>query len=148
MIDRVKRLFAALGAKPPDESESGGHDELHLAAAALLAEVALSDTNFDDKVSIADLSTFALNFGTSPGGNAWALGDFNSDAQINDDDLMLLALNFGTDLDAGLAAVGLSLDAAASLFGVELRVPEPSTVLLTIAGTLVAAARRRPRPDL
>lgn len=47
MIDRIKRLFAAAGARPPDESETGGHDELHLAAAALLAEVALIDSSFD-----------------------------------------------------------------------------------------------------
>ena len=65
MIDRVKRLFAALGAKPPDESESGGHDELHLAAAALLAEVALSDTNFDDKERAAVEGLVATRFDLS-----------------------------------------------------------------------------------
>ncbi len=65
MIDRVKRLFAAVGAKPPDESKTGGHDELHLAAAALLAEVALSDTNFDDRERSAVENLVATRFDLS-----------------------------------------------------------------------------------
>ena len=46
MIDRIKRLFAAAGSPPP--AENGGVHELHHAAAALLAEVAMSDDGFDD----------------------------------------------------------------------------------------------------
>lgn len=65
MIDRVKRLFAAIGAKPPDQSKTGGHDELHIAAAALLAEVALSDTNFDDQERAAVESLVATRFDLS-----------------------------------------------------------------------------------
>ncbi len=47
MIERIKKLFAAAGAEPPAVSGAGGTDELHLAAAALLAEVALGDSEFD-----------------------------------------------------------------------------------------------------
>ncbi len=47
MIERIKKLFAAAGAEPPAVSGAGGADELHLAAAALLAEVALGDSEFD-----------------------------------------------------------------------------------------------------
>lgn len=47
MINRIRRLFAAAGAKPPATPETDGHDELHLAAGALFAEVALSDSTFD-----------------------------------------------------------------------------------------------------
>ncbi len=48
MIERIRSLFAAAGASEPTASEAAGVDELHLAAAALLAEVALSDDRFDD----------------------------------------------------------------------------------------------------
>ncbi|MFQ5957815.1 MAG: TerB family tellurite resistance protein [Alphaproteobacteria bacterium] len=48
MIDRIKSLFAAAGTGEPTASEAAGVDELHLAAAALLAEVALGDDRFDD----------------------------------------------------------------------------------------------------
>ncbi len=48
MIERIKRLFAAAGVERPASSDPSGHDELHLAAAALLAEVALGDSRFDE----------------------------------------------------------------------------------------------------
>ena len=48
MIARIKSLFAAVGAAAPTESAAAGIDELHLAAAALLAEAALGDDRFDD----------------------------------------------------------------------------------------------------
>ena len=62
------------------------------------------DLNLDNKVSVADLSLFALNFNTTQGFynetlqlNSWQLGDFNTDGQITVADLSLLALNFGFD---------------------------------------------------
>ena len=48
MIERIKRLFAAAGVEQPASSDPSGQDELHLAAAALLAEVALGDSRFDE----------------------------------------------------------------------------------------------------
>ena len=47
MLDRIKRLFAAVGVDSPPAEAAAGVDELHLAAAALLAEVALGDDRFD-----------------------------------------------------------------------------------------------------
>ena len=48
MIARIKALFATFDASEPIASEAAGVDELHLAAAALLAEAALGDDRFDD----------------------------------------------------------------------------------------------------
>ncbi len=48
MIARIKSLFRAAGAGEPAASSAAGVDELHLAAAALLAEAALGDDRFDD----------------------------------------------------------------------------------------------------
>ena len=48
MIARIKALFATFGASEPVASEAAGVDELHLAAAALLAEAAFGDDRFDD----------------------------------------------------------------------------------------------------
>ncbi len=48
MIGRIKSLFAAAGVAPPPPSAAPGDDELHLAAAALLAEVAYGDGQFDE----------------------------------------------------------------------------------------------------
>lgn len=64
----MKRLFVAVGAKPPASSETGGHDELHIAAAALLAEVALSDSTFDDKERAAVESLVRTRFALSKTG--------------------------------------------------------------------------------
>ena len=48
MIERIKSLFATFGSEPQALAEIAGVDELHLAAAALLTEVALGDDRFDD----------------------------------------------------------------------------------------------------
>jgi uncharacterized tellurite resistance protein B-like protein len=48
MIERIRKLFTAAGTGEPVASEAGGVDELHLAAAALLAEAALGDSRFDE----------------------------------------------------------------------------------------------------
>ncbi len=53
MIARIKSLFAAVGSATPTESAAAGIDELHLAAAALLAEAALGDDRFDDVERVA-----------------------------------------------------------------------------------------------
>ncbi|MCH8858742.1 MAG: TerB family tellurite resistance protein [Proteobacteria bacterium] len=69
MIDRIKRLFAAAGSPMPNAVPAGESvDELHFAAAALLAEVALSD---DDGVDDAERSAIrrlmSTRFGLSEG---------------------------------------------------------------------------------
>ena len=69
MIDRIKRLFAAMGdaapAPPALAGGAGGVDELHLAAAALLAEVALCDDGFDDSERAAIVGIVGSRFGLS-----------------------------------------------------------------------------------
>ncbi len=69
MIDRIKRLFAAMGdaapAPPGLAGEAGGADELQLAAAALLAEVALCDDSFDDDERAAIVGLVGDRFGLS-----------------------------------------------------------------------------------
>ena len=120
---------------------SAGGDALNLRASIP------GDVNLDDHVSVADLSTFALHFGTSPGVGSWELGDFNGDGSITVADLSLLALNFGFDPDAGTAAPGLPLDAAAAIAGIDpTSIPEPSTLaawsLVALAGSAVNKRRR------
>ena len=66
MIDRIKRLFAAVGSPAPAAaSASGGVNELQLAAAALLAEVAMSDDGFDDSERAAIRGLLGGRFGLS-----------------------------------------------------------------------------------
>ena len=66
MIDRIKRLFAAVGSPAPTSAPAiNGVDELHLAAAALLAEVAMSDDGFDDAERAAIRGLVAEKFGLS-----------------------------------------------------------------------------------
>ncbi len=63
MIDRIKRLFEAAGSPPP--TENGDAHELHQAAAALFAEVAMSDDGFDDAERATIRRLMAERFGLS-----------------------------------------------------------------------------------
>ena len=115
------------------------------------------DLNLDNKVSVADLSTFALNFNTTPGlydeltnENAWQLGDFNADGAITVADLSLLALNFGFELlpdGTTTPPTPLSFAAAARLIGIDTDtlpaagVPEPTTLLPLTLITLLTPRR-------
>jgi uncharacterized tellurite resistance protein B-like protein len=67
MIDRIKRLFAAAGSPMPTAAAAhGAIDELHLAAAALLAEVAMADDiGFDDAERSAICALMSARFGLS-----------------------------------------------------------------------------------
>ncbi len=65
MIDRIKRLFAAAGSPAPESAPANGVDELHLAAAALFAEVAMSDEGFDDAERAVVRDLVAEKFGLS-----------------------------------------------------------------------------------
>ena len=109
------------------------------------------DLNLDNRVSVADLSAFALNFNTAPGFHdeamglsSWQLGDFNGDGVVGVSDLSLLALNFGFDLGAGDPATGLSLEEAARLAGIDVAlVPEPGAVAVTVFGVFGMVGCRR-----
>ena len=63
MIARIKALFATFGASEPVASEAAGVDELHLAAAALLAEAAFGDDRFDDVERAAIVRLLRERFG-------------------------------------------------------------------------------------
>ena len=118
------------------------------------------DLNFDNKVSIADLSTFALNFNTTlPGAglynettntNSWQLGDFNTDGAVTVADLSLLALNFGFDATDPANPVpgtgdGLTFAAAARMIGIDpTAIPEPAT-LAVLAPALLLLTNTNPR---
>lgn len=67
MIDRIKNLFAAMGgsAAAPPPQDAAGVDELHLAAAALLAEVALGDGDFEESERRAISAIVSGRFGLS-----------------------------------------------------------------------------------
>jgi len=85
------------------------------------------DTNIDGMVTIADFAVVQSNFG-SPG--TWIEGDFNGDGLVSIADFSLLQANFGASFSTGLTPVA---------------VPEPSTMLLTIAllGFCVVMRHRR-----
>ena len=110
------------------------------------------DLNLDNKVSVADLSTFALNFNTAPGLydetqnlNSWELGDFNADGAVTVADLSLLALNFGFDAtDPASDTGGLSLLEAAKLARIPLSdIPEPAAAWTLFGGTILGIRRSR-----
>ncbi|MFP6728690.1 MAG: TerB family tellurite resistance protein [Alphaproteobacteria bacterium] len=67
MIDRIKRLFAAAGSPVPTAVAANQKiDELHLAAAVLLAEVAMADdSGFDDAERRAICRLMCTRFGLS-----------------------------------------------------------------------------------
>ena len=74
------------------------------------------DTNLDGTVNGNDLNTVLSNFNQT--GMTWAQGDFNYDGTVNGTDLNTVLSNFNQHL----SVVGA--------------VPEPSTLLLAVAGLL------------
>ena len=109
------------------------------------------DLNLDNTVSVADLSTFALNFGTTPGLydetamlSSWQLGDFNADGAVTVADLSLLALNFGFDASDPTSGSPLSLTDAARLAGIDPSlIPEPTTIATFAVIVTLSTTRRR-----
>ena len=140
----------------PTPDPTGGDLALTPGSLTFIAAVP-GDLNLDNKVSVADLSTFALHFNTTPGlydedtmMNSWQLGDFNTDGAITVADLSLLALNFGfdaTDPANPLPGEGLSLLQAATLAGISpTDVPEPSTICFGVV--IIASCPRRTRRSM
>ena len=122
--------------------------------ALILRAMVPGDLNGDMRVSVADLSEFALNFNQAPGlyddstqTNSWELGDFNTDGAITVADLSLLALNFGfdgTDPANPVPGDGLTFAAAAHMIGLDpAAVPEPAAVALLLAGLPTCWSRFR-----
>jgi len=84
----------------------------------------LGDADLNGVVGLSDLSALAFRWGQ--GGAGWGGGDFNADGVTDLTDLSMLAFNWG--VGAGAAAPP---------------VPEPSAIILLVAGGL--ALRKRPR---
>ena len=60
------------------------------------------DANFDQKISVGDVSLLADNWG-DPGPFTWAQGDFNGDQAISVGDVSLLSDNWGEGAGGGAA---------------------------------------------
>ena len=116
------------------------------------------DLNFDDAVTVADLSAFALFFNTTQpfyapdtDTNSWQLGDFNTDGAVTVADLSLLALNFGFGVFADgttTPATPLSFAAAANLAGIDLvAIPEPASAALWALASFYTTLGRPHRSD-
>jgi hypothetical protein len=88
------------------------------------------DSNYDGTVSGADLNVVLSNFGQT--GKDWSQGDFTRDGLVDGADLNIVLSNYNK-------SVGSSVSMA---------VPEPSTLLLAVAGLagLVAYPLRRRTP--
>jgi hypothetical protein len=88
------------------------------------------DANLDGLVSSGDFNTLATNFNGS--GKSWLTGDFNYDGVVNALDFNLVAVNFG--------AAQITTPAGAALGSL---VPEPSSMLLGLAGLALLHRKRR-----
>lgn len=101
------------------------------------------DADLDTDVDFNDLLVLAQNFNAS--GKSWATADFTGDGASLFDDLLLVAQNFGTTLLAdgtigaleGVGDFDIAWQLARSV------VPEPTTLGLVAAGSLLALRRRR-----
>jgi hypothetical protein len=101
-----------------------------LRLSAIMRTPIAGDANFDGIVNRADAATLAQNYGLETGA-LWIHGDFNADGAVSLADMAILQQNLSP-----IAAVSGS------------PVPEPSTVLMTVVGLVIAAsskARRRRR---
>jgi len=108
---------------------SGGKEQIVLDSFDVSASALQGDANEDGKVSLADLSALAGNWGVSDGSANWTMGDFSGEGNVSLADLSALAGNWNADIFAGGAAPGM--------------VPEPTTLLLLAGGGLAGLLRRR-----
>lgn len=111
------------------------------------------DANMDGTVNGLDLSIMASNWLAAVGGGS-ADGDFNTDGTVNGLDLSILASNWlavgGSSTDTfdfttgpgGGSGGGVSFDEALAAVGLG-GIPEPSSMLLLGAGSLLLMRRRR-----
>ena len=95
----------------------------------LLTPTIPGDANLDDKVDINDLTVVLAHY--SPTGMSWSTGDFNGDGTVDINDLTIVLSNYNQGPGSSLG--GMSA------------VPEPATLVLTLAGMvgLLAYAWRR-----
>jgi autotransporter-associated beta strand protein len=102
----------------------------------------LGDANLDATVNGVDFGILAANF--NKGVTRWDQADFNYDNAVNGVDFGYLAANFNRGASGASGASALSdpaLVAFAEVNGLMADVPEPGSVGVLIAGTVLAAAR-------
>lgn len=87
-----------------------------------LAQTFPGDANLDQEVNFADFLALSVGFGEDGG---WEKGDFDGDGQTAFPDFLLLSDNFGKSITT-IAAV-----------------PEPSSALLLVGGSVCLLGRRR-----
>lgn len=104
------------------------------------------DTNLDRKVDFADMLKLAQNY-DQPG--TWATGEFTGDGLVNFDDLLAVAQSYG--YVASVQAGGSEMDgiafwnAFAYLNAEGYNLPEPASLLTTVAALTLARRRRTAR---
>lgn len=95
-----------------------------------IEQIPFGDANLDGRVTGADYTVWADNFGMAAGTALWIHGDFNVDGQVSGADYTIWADNFGADMADGPVAA----------------VPEPHALALALAaglGMLLAGRRAR-----
>jgi MYXO-CTERM domain-containing protein len=98
-----------------------------------LKYVLYGDTGLSGSVGFNDFTRLTQHYGQSSG-VTWDVGDFNYDGSVNLSDFLLMTRTYNTSL--GATAVG-AIDAVSS------SVPEPSAVMLGLAGLPLLRRRRR-----
>jgi hypothetical protein len=88
------------------------------------------DANLDGKINALDFNALSSNFGKSS--QIWSAGDFNGDGLVNTSDFTTMASHFGF--------VAPSPDGALS--GLGIAVPEPASLGIIAAGSLLLTRRR------
>jgi hypothetical protein len=108
---------------------------------SLIAFTYGGDANLDGKINIDDYGRIDSNIGRSGSVFGWYNGDFNYDGKINIDDYGIIDSNIGAQgsplggASQSVAATGESLDVTA--------VPEPASMGMLLAGSLLLKRRRR-----
>jgi probable HAF family extracellular repeat protein len=100
----------------------------------------MGDVNLDGQVSIADFLALASHFNST---GTWQEGDLNYDGMITIADFIALASNFGTSYSGEAVAIGEGDVAMLADFAAAHGVPEPTGVMVMLAGVTLELRRRR-----
>jgi T5SS/PEP-CTERM-associated repeat protein len=99
----------------------------------------IGDLNLDGVVSISDFIDLSSNFGASGPNVTWQEGDLNYDNAVTISDFLDLAANFGDSYSGQALPISPEDQSLLSAFAsAHSSVPEPSTLLLLAATTLLS----------
>src|SRR5207237_2647161 len=101
----------------------------------------VGDTNLDGKVNFADFQRLELGFGAT--GAERIQGDLNGDGMVDTADFRLLYNNYGHTRDG---AAPISVAEAQALAAFAASVPEPATLLGSLAAGALLFTRRARQP--